>query len=279
MTVISETQTRLKLNDARLWENAGLAGDSRGVRLPLSPSGSVNADSSADDAEEDKKSNELTWLLCKIMNHLTSGDALWPEDYARPKGQRCPVGVPQDQLLDRWYVLMGDLDNWFAGLSPSFSPSTRTNFSHYDNSDGSPFSDFEQIWYELPQCAATMQWYYMARILLLVNRPQESTAIRSTVSARLRCYRETMQAVLQHSRDICAISLANPTEPVRIHSVQPLFVAGQVFHLEQERRAVLSLLSGIEKDLGWSTTYHRARLRHEWDMEGGLFADDASARQ
>lgn len=134
--------------------------------------------------------------------------------------------------------------------------------------ESSLFTGFDQVWFEVPQCAATMQGYHMARILLLVNRPQESTAIRSTVSARLRSYRQTIQQVSRHSREICGISLADPCASVRVHSVQPLFVAGQVFHDKSERQGILTILENIEQDLGWSTSHHVARLRHEWSIEG-----------
>lgn len=106
----------------------------------------------------------------------------------------------------------------------------------------------------------------MACILLLVNRPQESTAIRSTVSARLRSYRLIQREVRRHAREICGISLAEPPDAVRVHSVQPLFVAGQSFHERGEQELVLKLLSGIEIDLGWGTKYQIQKLTDEWKV-------------
>lgn len=283
LTVISETQTRLDLRDMRFWQKAGLATDEEGFLLPFSPSSSA-------DVEEDRRSNELTWLLGKIANFLTSGDALNPEDYALPRGQRLLIGVTQEQLLERWCLLSSELRKWHDSLPPTFTPSARIKFSDNNNSSSSSskrndnatpsrppstFDQFSQIWYELPICAATMQSYHMACILLLVNQPQESTAIRSTVSARLKSYRHIQLEVVHHAREICGISLASPPDPVRIHSVQPLFVAGQVFYEAREQRAVLELLAGIERDLGWTTSYHAVRLVDEWsrhpdgDEEGG----------
>lgn len=37
-------------------------------------------------------------------------------------------------------------------------------------------------------CASTMQNYHMAQILLLTNKPHESTARKTTVTQRLRSY-------------------------------------------------------------------------------------------
>lgn len=211
--------------------------------------------------EEDTKSNELTWLLGKIANYLTSGDALYPEDYALPQGQRPFIGVTQEKLLERWHLLLMELQKWRASLPATFVESARTKSTGDDNR-------FDQIWYDIPLCAATMQSYHMASILLLVNQPQESTAIRSTVSARLKSYRHIQTEALRHAREICGISLANPTDPVRINSVQALFVAGQVFYEGGEQAAVLELLGGIERDLGWTTSYHAAKLVDEWGGNG-----------
>lgn len=265
LPVISETQTRLDLKDMRLWQNAGLAADEYGFLLPFSPQYSADVRTLAD-VEEDTKANELTWLLGKIANFLTSGDALNPEDYALPPGQRPVIGVTQEQLLERWKMLITELQSWHASLPATFGASARTKASsrarHQQHDISS--SIFDQIWYDLPLCAATMQSYHMASILLLVNRPQESTAIRSTVSARLKSYRHIQSGVLHHAKEICGISLANPTDPVRINSLHSLFVAGQVFYEDPEQNAVLELLSGIERDLGWTTSYHTAKLIDEW---------------
>lgn len=129
----------------------------------------------------------------------------------------------------------------------------------------------------MPICAATMQSYYMARILLLVNQPHDSTAIHSTVSARLKSYHRIQRDTHRHARQICGISLAHPPDPVRIQSVQPLFVAGQVFQDAAEQDVMLQLLRGIEDDLGWKTSYHATKLVDEWsaDPEGPIREDRA----
>ncbi|KAF5661765.1 hypothetical protein FHETE_8300 [Fusarium heterosporum] len=257
---ISETQTRLDLKDVRLWQNAGLATTEDGTLMPFSPLCSADIRTSAD-IEEDTKSNELTWLIGKLSNHLTSGDAINPTDYALPLGQRPPIGVTQERLLERWKMLMAEFKKWYESLPTTFTPYARTPYPYTPRSC---FNSFEQIWYELPICAATMQNYHMAMILLLVNQPQESTFVRSTVSARLNSYRRVQKDVHVHAREICGVGLADPSEPVRANSVQALFVAGQVFYKKDEQDAVLELLSDIERDLGWTTRFHRAKLVDEW---------------
>lgn len=221
------------------------------------------------------KSNELTWLLGKISNHLTAGDSIIPEDYTLPPNQRPYIGVTQELLHNRWEMLMSELDEWYDSLPATFIESARTKAQ--DNSDVRQklaLETFEQIWFDLPLCAATIQSYHQARILLLVNQPQHSTAVRSTVSARLRAYRHALKEALFHAREICGLNLANPTDSVRINSVQALFVAGQVFQGKREQDAVLEILAGIEKDLGWTTQYHVAKLIDEWGRHGEINAEE-----
>lgn len=261
---ISESPTRLDLKDMRLWQNAGLATDENGELLPYSPSDVMETQNSSG-IEEDMKSNELAWILGKIANHLTAGDALVPANNALPRHQRPLIGLSQEHLLERWNMLMADLERWHASLPECFTATARTRrLGSAAVGFELSFDTFEQIWFDLPLCAATMQSYHQAKILLLANEPQESTAIRSTVSARLRSYRLALREAVYHAREVCGISLANSTDSFRVNSVQALFVAGQVFQERREQEAVLELLSGIERDLGWTTRYHMAKLKDEW---------------
>ncbi|KAJ5702035.1 hypothetical protein N7488_009583 [Penicillium malachiteum] len=264
---ISESPTSLDLKDMRLWQNAGLATDQNGNFLPHSPRDLLESQNSSG-FEEDKKSNELTWILGKIANYITAGDALVPTDNTLPRHQRPRIGLNQEHILEKWNILMDDLEKWHESLPASFRTTARTRrLGNVPPGFELSFDTFEQIWFDLPLCAATMQSYHQAKILLLANEPQESTAIRSTVSARLRAYRHALQEVIYHAREVCGISLANSTDSFRINSVQALFVAGQVFQERREQDAVLELLSGIERDFGWTTRYHVAKLNDEW-MKG-----------
>ncbi|KAK9770215.1 putative Transcription factor domain-containing protein [Seiridium cardinale] len=261
---ISESQTRLKVEDLMFWHNAGLTTDEICFQLPLTP-GLFPDDNNSSAVQEDIKAKQLICILGKAINFITSGDALDPKDFARPPGQRLLVGVAQEQLLECWNAIVSELRQWYEALPVTFAPSVRTRRARNTAlSSGQKNQDFQQIWYDIPACAATMQYYHMACILLLVNRPQESTAIRSTVSARLQSYRHDEQRALYHAREICGISNAEPAEPFRIHSVQPLFVAGQVFHESEDHCMVTELLLGIERDLGWSTASYIAKLGDEW---------------
>lgn len=263
----------MDLKDVRLWQNVGLVTDEYGNLFP-SPAASPFETQNSLGIEEDMKSNELTWLLGKIANHLTAGDSIIPEDFILPREQRPYIGITQELLHDRWEILMSELDKWYDCLPSTFTETARTwGEGNCDPVYNLAVQTFEQIWFDLPICAATIQSYHQARILLLVNQPQQSTAIRSTVSARLRAYRHALKEALYHAREICGINLAHPADPVRINSVQALFVAGQVFQETREQDAVLEILTGIERDLGWTTQYHVAKLIDEWGRRDEMSLD------
>lgn len=169
-------------------------------------------------------------------------------------------------LLQRWKELETELDTWHKGLPDTFKPCARLP----PITDGSVAADsaralFSEIWYSIPMCASTMQSYHMARTMLLINKPHESTVRRSTLSNRLHSYRSIELEVRHHSHEICGIALGRPEGSVRIHQVQPLFVAGQCIVDNRERRIVLDLLRGVESDLGWATDYRVQGLLKEWN--------------
>ncbi|KAI1364130.1 hypothetical protein F5Y08DRAFT_307565 [Xylaria arbuscula] len=262
---ISETPTQLDPKDIRLWQNAGLRTNGFGTLLFCDPECSITSQARTD-VEEDTKSNELTWLLGKIANHLTAGDSLNLGHDIMPFSQQLPVGLSQKYLLYRWKALMDELDHWFCSLPPTFAPSARTRQPFFPGDPGEclSVSPLEQVWYDLPLCAAAMQSYHQAKILLLVNEPHESTALRSTVCSRLTSYRHALAEAEWHAREVCGISLADPTDAVRINSVQALFVAGQVLEAGEEQNTILNLLADIETELGWTTKYHIAKLTEDW---------------
>lgn len=247
------------------WRNGGMVTDESGILLPFNPLTSIDLANSADVAE-DIRSNQLTWILGKIANFIASGDAVSPEQFALPPGQRSHIAIPQEQLLERWQSIMMELETWYDNLPASFEEVARTRVPEdlANSQEETTLGNFNRVWYTLPLCAALIQSYHQAVIILLVNKPHESTAIRTTVSDRLRSYRDILREAYRHAREICNISLANPTDPVRVNSPQALFVAGQVFDKEGDQNIILRLLRDIERDLGWTTSYYINKLLAEW---------------
>lgn len=269
--VINECQTRLDPENLQMWKDAGLLLDDAGNVLP-----SNNTDNGYPESDglmkEDMISNALVWLMSKLVNYIAAGDGFSPI----PAGHRsdkvqvektCHIGVSQQTLLERWREIQNQIDIWFNGLPATFKACARVKpRRNGPQSDGAGCDAvFSEVWYSISMCASTMQHYHMARILLLINKPHESTARRSTVANRLQSYRSIEAEIRYHSHEICGIALSRPEGSVRIHQLQPLFVAGQCLTEPRERRIILSILRSIEADLGWATEYRVQQLLKEWD--------------
>jgi hypothetical protein len=221
--------------------------------------------------KEDLISNALIWLLSKIVNFIAVGDGLQIGD--NNPAESSPIGVSQTALLERWHLLQTELDAWYNGLPDTFKPCARVEPPRLptqgQNEETYPFPE---AWYSIPMCGSTMQHYHMARIILLINKPHESTARRNTVTNRLQSYRSIESEIKFHSHEICGISMSRPDASVRIHSLQPLFVSGQCLTEPRERRTILRLLRGIEEDIGWATEYRVKQLLKEWGWDESLDA-------
>lgn len=259
---INATHTRLDTEDLPLWKEAGLLIDDHGFILPsnTSMSGYPEGDTMM---KEDMISNALIWLMSKLVNFMAAGDDM-PADLGGPW-----AGVPQRTLLDYWYYLKEHFQAWYDGLPVTFKPCARIHPSRFPRGLIQEEGDsiFPEVWYSIPMCASTMQSYHMSQIQLLMNKPHESTQGRTTVYARLSSYEAAVSASQIHSREIVSIALARSDESVRIHSVQPLFTAGQCLRDPKERRLILKLLRDIERDTGWATDYRVKQLLHQWQWD------------
>lgn len=257
---INQGHTRLNTEDLVLWTEAGLQLDNMGFVRPTNTSAAGYPEGN-DVMKEDLISNALIWILSKIVNFTSAGDNAHLDQNAIDTG---PLGVSQHVLLERWYRLEAELDAWHNGLPDTFRPCARitpSTLPHYrpvDDADADAAS-LPEVWHCMPMCSATMQHYHMARILLLINKPHDSTSRRSTIANRLNSYRSIESEIRYHSREILGISLARPDSSVRIHSLQPLFVSGQCLTEARERRLIVRLLRDVERDLGWATGY---RVKH-----------------
>ena len=268
---INECQTRLDTEDARLWREAGLLLDEN--NLVVASNSTDSGIPEEDLMREDMIANALIWLSSKLVNFISAGESFTPLSAADSHAGRSPthnsadIGVSQQTLLERWHRLKNELDVWFNGVPETFMPTARITTTHYGTS-------FVEVWHSVPMCAATVLSWHMTQILLLINKPHETTARRSTVAERLHSYRTIEADIKFHSREICGICLARPEASVRIHSLQPLFVAGQCLTGASDRRVIIDLLKGIESDLGWATDYRVQQLLREWSQERKGTADD-----
>ena len=150
-----------------------------------------------------------------------------------------------------------------------------------------------------------MQTFHFARIQLLANKPHLSTGLPYTappspsrdssqrvaatsLAQRHASYATILHQSKKHAEDIVSISLALSNDSARIHSVQPLYTAGQVLGngedggsweegtgakgVEHVRVCILNLLQGIQRETGWATEYRMRHLLEQW----GLPAEERS---
>lgn len=263
--VIDESHTRLNTDDLLLWTEAGLQLDSMGFVCPSNTSvfGYPEGDAVM---KEDLISNALIWILSKIVNFISAGDNVDPNQSVDIR----PLGVSQQVLLERWFRLEAELDAWHSGLTDTFQPCARIRPSQhplYEPDPNDEFATFPEVWHCIPMCSATMQHYHMARILLLINKPHDSTSRRSTIANRLNSYRSIESEIRFNSHEILGISMSHPHSTARIHSLQPLFVSGQCLTEPRERRLIVRLLRDIEVDLGWATEYRVKQLLKDWGWD------------
>lgn len=154
-------------------------------------------------------------------------------------------------------------------------------------------------------CAAAMQSYHFARIQLLANKPHLSTGLPyerlsgvgsggggvgvepSSLAQRHASYATILNQSRKHAEDIVSIGLALTNDSARIHSVQPLYTAGQVLGngdegrpwktVEDVRICILDLLQGIQRETGWATEYRMQNLIESWGLPPGGEARSGSS--
>lgn len=256
--VITECQARLDVNNYDMWKAAGLELDETGGIIPHGDM--VERHGNDNHSREGMYANGLILLLSKLNNYIVSGESLFPTP-AGYEGQRHEelmegidhLGISQQTLLERWTKISSEIEKWFENVPDTFLPSARL-----------PHPVFSEIWYSIPMCAAACQQYHMAKIILLINKPHETTARRTTIATRMKSYQTITEEIKYHAREICGIALSRPAYSVRIFSIQPLFVAGSCFTERREQETVLDLLQSIESDLGWKTGYRREKLVRDW---------------
>jgi hypothetical protein len=242
-----------------LWREAGLLIDDQGFLV-------LNNGNESGYSDDGAVSHGLIWLMSKLMNFMAAGDELSTDTGS------WATGIPQSTLLDYWYHLRKQFQAWYDSLPMTFRPTSRMEPTLAPGRllRGENEAMFPEVWYNIPMCASTMQFYHMSQILLFMNKPHESTQGRSTVCARLNSYQTVLAACQKHSREIVGISLAQSDNAVRVFSVQPLFTAGQCLGDNRERQVVLDLIRNVESDFGYTTEFRARQLTEQWQREAQL---------
>lgn len=184
-----------------MWREAGLFIDDNGF---VRPTDSTAIGEGA--MEIDMICNALVWLMSKLINYIAAGEGFQPvpAGYRPPNAEKdepLKIGVSQQKLLERWAKIKDLLETWYNGLSDEFKPCARIEPSMHNGQEAHN-KVFTEIWYSIPMCSSCMEHYHMAQIVLLINRPHESTARRSNIFSRLKSYRSIDAEIMYHCREI-----------------------------------------------------------------------------
>ncbi|KAG9547401.1 hypothetical protein KCU71_g12959, partial [Aureobasidium melanogenum] len=283
---INNTNTRLDTNDLSMWRDAGLHISQSGYILPS------NDTAVHEPMADDMVSNALIWLMMKLVNFISAGD-----EFPHEMG----LGVRQIALLEYWQGLEQQLDVWFEGLPHSFRPSATEWPDKNNQGNVRSATKIPLKWFARPMCASTMQSFHFAKIQLLLNKPHESTGTKHvkqsgtsskgntwSLAQRHASYASILRQSRKHAEEIVSIGLGLKNDSARIHSVQPLYTAGQVLGMRESttktapagegnspdevdamRGCVLNLLQSIQRETGWATEYRMQQLLEEWGLPNG----------
>ncbi|KAK5135950.1 hypothetical protein LTR08_004408 [Meristemomyces frigidus] len=234
-------KTLIDTEDVRLWRSCGL-------QLPFGGSLYTDPISIKNDPLHCREivqlvTHTILWLVLRVTNYLASDSQ--QDSQAR-------------QAM--WEELTAQLEVWYGNLPETFRPCAQIRYPLQMRSRRGGTSQLTEVFFSIHQCAAAIQLYHFACILLLLNKPSAGMGVMS----RLKAYREISAEATKHARSVVGIALGRPHPAVRVEMNLPLYVAGGCLEADEERKVVLELLRAIEQDTGVSTEVKVRSLIDEW---------------
>ncbi|KIW10308.1 hypothetical protein PV08_11270 [Exophiala spinifera] len=277
---INRSKTRLDPDNLLVWKALGLPITDEGGLVYNDPSTPTNAMVSYQTRDrEDMVSCALIWIVLRVMNFLAPHDDHNPETAAGTPNNvfdspgtlafRSPsetgASTPIQGRIARWKQLRRQLEDWYDNLPFTFQPYAMMGAASQHPYDQPPETRprFTRIFFSVPMCAAALQLYHFAQILLLLNQPVDESAA-GFMANRIRMFRKVSEESEHHSRQICGIALGKPPPAVSRQMVHSLHLAGLCFEEREDRLVVLELLGNIEKETGASTSQRARELREAW---------------
>ncbi|KXS94643.1 hypothetical protein AC578_2244 [Pseudocercospora eumusae] len=235
---LNRQTTLLDTDDMALWNSCGLEVQQDGS-LYNSPE-HIKDDPRHCRVLAELVAHTLLWIVLRVMNYLASDE----NSTARQS---------------QWEQLSRQLDHWYGNLPATFQPVAQIR---HPASGRTSRSQLTEAFFSIDVCAASMQLYHFARILLLLHRP--INVERSAFRNRLKAYREVSTEAIRHAHEIVGIALGRPQPAIRVEMLLPLSTAGACLEENDERKVVLELLRAIEKDTGCATGLRCQELIQEW---------------
>lgn len=276
---INQSKTRLDPDNLIVWKALGLPMTDDGTLVYSDPSTPTNTMVSYQPRDrEDMVSCALILIVLRVMNFLAPQDDNSPDNAAGTPnvfdspgtlGFRSPsetgTSTPVQGRIARWKHLRRQLEDWYDNLPFTFQPYAMMGASSQHPYDLPPETRprFTRIFFSVPMCAAALQLYHFAQILLLLKQPVDESA-PGFMANRIRMFRKVSEESEHHSRQICGIALGKPPPAVSRQMVHSLHLAGLCFEEREDRLVVLELLANIEKETGASTSQRARELREAW---------------
>ena len=232
-------KTLLDTEDISLWNGCGLEVQSDGSLYKSSDY--VKNDPAHSRELAELVAHTLLWLVLRVMNYLSSDES-------------------HEARKARWDQLTLQLDHWYGNLPATYQPVAQIRHPLAPRTNNGTAPQLIESFFSIDVCAASLQLYHFARILLLLHRPVDSTAWGN----RLKQYREVSNEAIRHAHEIIGIALGRPQLAIRVEMLLPLATAGACLEENEERKVVLELLRAIEKDTGCSTEFRCKELVQEW---------------
>lgn len=208
--------------------------------LPLDSSGHLTQDSIELVHQESTFFKALIRLLCKIASHSFKDATQWAHI---------------DMEFTEWYNTLPA--EYFAYVSQTLPP-TQNDIKYLH----------PETWFGSDTCAIAMAFYHMARILLLINQPQETfLAMQPHKNDLLGSYNALQRNLSHHAMEIIPIARGmTGSITVQKYMLQPLYIAGRCLSNWDERSLVIEHLKHIESNLGLATDYCVRSLAEEWGI-------------
>ncbi|KAK5457988.1 hypothetical protein LTS15_004067 [Exophiala xenobiotica] len=275
---VNRSKTRLDPDSLTMWKALGLPVTDDGTLTYSDPSTPVNSIVSYQPGDrEDMVACTLIWIVLRIMNFVAPQEEAANNPSGTPSvldspgtlGFRSPsetgTPTPVQSRIARWKQLRRQLEDWYDNLPFTFQPYAMMGavVQHPHEQPPETRPRFTRIFFSVPMCAAALQLYHFAQILLLLKQPVDESDTRFMAN-RLRMFRKVSEESEHHSRQICGIALGKPPPAVSRQMVHSLHLAGLCFEENEDRMVVLELLANIEKETGASTGQRVRELREAW---------------
>jgi hypothetical protein len=246
----------------RLWQSMDLPLDFRDGRLDATQ---ISLDLGDQRDRNTRVLHMFLWILCRVTNYLA----------VKARGPlsahtQSPVSVSSDSSRARsqeWTGIKRDVDNLSAStlsllVADVVYPRPAANSCATSN------TFVEEAWFTSSVLAMAAIYFHTIMILLLRSMPNENL---STLSTRpngppdwMSICHSLQQDITDHARKLISIAVGVPQYSVKVHMLQPLYIAGQCLSDDCGRKRLVELLEEMEWETGIATGYRVQELVREW---------------